>query len=152
MIYFSKFDYKVNYFKFSFLALLILLVNCYSKKESVFGEYKSAKFDKLYSYCLRINHTSVITGTSLILASDSTFHQINCGNLMSGIYKVVNDSLYLICKKNRYKNDSINLIKKLDCYSKPMVFSIYRNKLRASIKLLDRKEKVIIYLEKIKTK
>lgn len=147
------FTILANKSRFKYLVLFFsLLTSCVTHKESVIGEYKSAKCDKIYSIFLRINHTAVIKGSSLCLAIDSTFKETNCGNIITGIFKVKNDSLYLFCQQNQYKNDSINQIKKLDCYEKPMVFSISRNKLKAMIKLKGHRRKVLLYLEKVKIK
>ena len=146
--------HSITYSNFKFIIYLVLLISlltsCITYKKSVLGEYKSEKFGKLYSSFLRMNHTAVISGTSLFLAQDSTFIENNCGNIMKGKFKVFNDSLYLFCQQNRYKNDSINSIKKLDCYNKPMVFSISGNKLTSSIILKEDDRKALIYLVKVR--
>ena len=47
-------------------------------------------------------------GTTLKLRKDSTYYYQSCGNIITGYWRVIDDSLCLFDETNRWRTDSIN--------------------------------------------
>lgn len=119
------------------------IVSCTSKQESLFGTYESI----LYSYskrpleylAKRNDHRAV--GATIILNMDSSFTKTTCANLITGTWKVKNDSLYLIYETNHWKNDNLQKVgfngKWPSIPNKPYTFFIDGNDLKKTVTRMD---------------
>jgi len=94
-----------------FLVLFVLLTSCDDKTTNkLFGKYESSKLD--FSEKIRFRTNKDIKGMTLILKKDSTYFYDTCGILINGSWSVRNDSLSMKVDNIRYKNDSLNKIRK----------------------------------------
>ena len=94
-----------------FLVLFVLLTSCDDKTTNkLFGKYESSKLD--FSEKFRFRTNKDIKGMTLILKKDSTYFYDTCGILINGSWSVRNDSLSMKVDNIRYKNDSLNKIRK----------------------------------------
>lgn len=88
------------------LGLLVLFSTC-SEGKTICGEYHSK-----YSANYKSSKYTYVTGTNLTLSIDSSFKMTTCGNIIEGSWYLSNDSVVLISKTNKYRNDSLTKIKK----------------------------------------
>lgn len=96
---------------FKFFAIVLILYSCDEEKsDELFGIYKSSKL--LRSEKINYGTNKDIQGMTLILKNDSTYFYDTCGILLDGSWSVRNDSLLMTVDNIRYKNDSINKIRK----------------------------------------
>ncbi|MES2619072.1 MAG: hypothetical protein V4613_14440 [Bacteroidota bacterium] len=106
---------------------LFFLLSC-KNNQSITGKYESKKFNSIQNKSNSLRKVAYTTGSSLKINNDSSYEMINCGNIMKGNWKVVQDTLFLFCKSNEYRSDSLNAYgfngKQLKCYDKPDFFII----------------------------
>lgn len=88
------------------LGVLVLFSTC-SEGKKICGEYHSK-----YSDNYKSSKFTYVTGTILTLNHDSSFKMTTCGNIIEGNWLNKNDSVILISKSNKYRNDSLAKIKK----------------------------------------
>ena len=94
--------------------MVILIVNLFlgcSKQTTIKqGTYTYVQLSKIQSGYLfltkGIKHNFV--GSEIVLKNDSTFNYITCGNIMTGTWNYINDSLFLKVTKNRWRIDSLD--------------------------------------------
>ncbi len=93
-------------------SVLLLFVFSFLSNEAQIkiGKYNSVSpnifhFTKLF---VLNGVRSYSTGCSLTLHEDSSYQLITCGNLISGSWTVRKDSLLLLAKTNRWRNDSLH--------------------------------------------
>ncbi|MFN8116070.1 MAG: hypothetical protein U0W65_08155 [Bacteroidia bacterium] len=132
------------YCRFFFLLSTIIFIgnSCSTKKKSsIFGEYQSKRYSFFERIPLIIKNKTYVLHSKIILNSDSTYIFITCGTEMKGIWHVSNDSLILICKENKFINDSLNKIRKASCGEKPvkMFLDFEKNELREDLNLNGKK-------------
>ena len=91
--------------------VFVLLTSCDKKTTNeLHGTYKSAKLD--FSEKIRFSTNNDIEGMILILKKDSTYLYDTCGILINGSWSVRDDRLTMTVNNIRYKNDSINKMRK----------------------------------------
>ena len=91
--------------------VFVLLTSCDKKTTNeLHGTYKSAKLD--FSEKIRFSTNNDIEGMILILKKDSTYFYDTCGILINGSWSVRDDRLTMTVNNIRYKNDSINKMRK----------------------------------------
>ena len=108
-----------------YIIFTLIILSC---KNNIIGVYQNTNPNMIFS-----KKVGYIMGTTLLLNSDSTFIDTSCGNIITGNWKVVNDTLFLICKSNRYRIDSLNTLgfngKFANCQTSVQYFIIKKNKL-----------------------
>ncbi len=132
------------YYRLLFILLLNLLIwnSCSTKKHSsIFGTYQSKTYSFFERIPLIIKNKTYVLHSKIILNSDSTYIFTTCGTEMKGIWHISNDSLILICKENKFINDSLNKIRKASCGEKPvkMFVDFEKNELREDLNLNGKK-------------
>lgn len=94
------------------LFLFIALLSCKQETSNdLTGTYESIRysvFERPLESLKRINDRRAV-GTTLILNSDSSYQETTCGNIMTGTWRVKNDSLLLFCENNRWRIDSLQV-------------------------------------------
>lgn len=83
---------------------------CQYSQKNIIGSYKS----KQVNYLERMIHykTLYADGSVLSLYNDSSFIYSTCGNISKGTWENSSgDTLYLLLKEFKYKNDSLNNIR-----------------------------------------
>jgi hypothetical protein len=94
------------------------------------------KFFAIVLILYKINYgtNKDIQGMTLILKNDSTYFYDTCGILLDGYWSVRNDSLLMKVDNIRYKNDSINKIRKPEKRADFLKYAINDNILYGFIK------------------
>jgi hypothetical protein len=93
-----------------FTALLLLISACAPAQTELAGTYKSADTNlikKGWKYIFE-GYDGFTMGTELELKTDSTFHMVTCGNILTGVWHHTEDSLYLTYQTNRWRSDSLH--------------------------------------------
>ena len=95
--------------KFCNIFLIVILLSCSSINDVKIGTYSSHLPNKISR---AINRRAGITGyigkSEIILKKDSTYIYYTCGNINTGNWYCKGDSLFLIVKTNRFRNDSLH--------------------------------------------
>ena len=106
--------------------VFVLLTSCDEKTTNeLYGTYKSAKLD--FSEKIRFSTNNDIEGMILILKKDSTYFYDTCGILINGSWSVRDDRLTMTVNNIRYKNDSINKMRKPEKRADFLEYSINDN-------------------------
>lgn len=117
-------------------ALSVLVFGCSSDNPNIVGLYTSKDFNIASKTCYYFRNIRTTSGISLELKSDSTFSFQTCGNIIDGNWKTAKDSLFLFCKNNKYRIDSLNIVgyngRFAKCNEKPRAFLIDGNVLKNS--------------------
>jgi hypothetical protein len=99
-------------------------------KTGLYRNIKPGSIELLTLY-LRYGTTSYTVGSELQVNEDSSYCYITCGNIMTGTWKIKDDSLMLMMETNRWRNDSLNEHgfngKWPEVYMKPFGFKITGN-------------------------
>ena len=83
------------------IFIVTLLVDCAVKsKKEMIGEYAS--------YTPVFNTGNYSLGNKLTLKKDSSFNYEGCGQIVSGKWSLIKDSLVLFCTEFNYKNKELN--------------------------------------------
>ncbi|MFY0643659.1 MAG: hypothetical protein JXR19_04265 [Bacteroidia bacterium] len=119
---------------FSLIPLLLILSTCTEK--DIIGTYKSKEYSNLKIMWMYHNKTLVPSGTTLVVNQDSTYIYESCGNIITGHWKVIDDSLNLFAVTNRWRSDSLNKNgfdgRHPQVGNKPSKYGIGKNYLRQS--------------------
>jgi len=116
------------------LFFSFLFINCSEENKqnlSVIGEYKSSNLT--ISERLAFGTSRYIKGMTLILREDSSYFYDTCGVLLDGTYEIRNDSLVMSVIDIRFKNDSINSIRKPEIRNEFLKYRINENVLYGSV-------------------
>lgn len=107
-------------------CIIVLFISC-QWNDKVVGEYASHKPSKFYNFWHKKDlNKGYVVGSSLSLKADSSFININCGNIMYGKWNCIGDHLFLYCDSNKYAIDSLNKSgfngKFAECPSQPIKY------------------------------
>lgn len=94
---------KNYYYSMKIFVSIILLLQIYSCNTEIKLEGRYVSQNPFLST------KRYIVGNELIIRSDSTYHYTMCGQIVTGKWKIVDDSLVLVCSTFNYRNDSLNL-------------------------------------------
>lgn len=108
----------------------VFFISCSTQKkiEDLSGKYMSKKYSMISKIGMAMKSESHVLNSELMLNQDSSYIHTTCGNIVKGKWNIRNDSLFLFCEENRYRNDSLNQIKALSCGSKPAVYIVVYGK------------------------
>ena len=109
------------------IPIFWISLNC-SKRQSehdLIGQYSDKKLSLIEKGKLYLNSNGYrVMGNTLVLSYDSTFSLTTCGNFINGFWSVEGDSVLLFCKRNRWRNDSLNLKRPPNCGDIPQKFFV----------------------------
>ena len=76
-------------------------------KTGIYGCVRPGKFEQAWQ---RYFHgiTRYTVGSELIIGADSTFKYTTCGNILTGTWSAIDDSLFLHVTMNRWRKDSLD--------------------------------------------
>ncbi|MCF8370322.1 MAG: hypothetical protein K9H64_01785 [Bacteroidales bacterium] len=85
----------------------MIIFSACAKQVEVVGTYHSAKPGYFTYHRYKLKGYRYFSGLELVIKDDSTFQMTTCGNIMAGNWFCKDDSLYIITKTNRWRNDSL---------------------------------------------
>jgi hypothetical protein len=134
------------------ILLGVLLFGCTNNTTFQPGTYSYVQISKLELGYLFLTKsvTNYYIGSELILNKDSSYKYITCGNILTGSWRCLKDSLLLKVTNNRWRIDSLNNFGFNGTWpripTKPLEFKIENNYLER-IHILKNGKKII---EKLK--
>jgi len=128
--------------KFAIICLCLFCFSCTNENESLIGDYTSVQYNVFEDALLNLDQkTTWSIGTQLKLKDDSNFKLITCGNIITGTWTVLNDSLNLNFESNRWRKDSLQEVgfegEWPILYTKPWKYAIQGNQLIQEYSRLD---------------
>jgi hypothetical protein len=116
---------------FATILVCCILLNCNTqpKPNELTGIYKAKTPNLLVQAYNNYKKAAYVVGSEITLKTDSTFIYTTCGNIITGNWFVIKDSIYLKVNTNYYKNDSLNQIRKPKIGKKPIALKIFKNTL-----------------------
>lgn len=91
------------------ILLLVFISACSVQRQDIVGTYKSDKPNFLKKRWKDVieGYDGFIVGTALKLNHDNSFQMSTCGNLLTGTWYAIDNTLYLKYKTNKWRNDSL---------------------------------------------
>jgi len=92
------------------IIIVFLFLGCSTQTPIRPGTYTYVRLSKVQLGYLFLTKgiKSYSIGSELVLMKDSTFKYTTCGNIITGTWNYLNDSLFLKIKKNRWRIDSLD--------------------------------------------
>lgn len=91
------------------LIISAFFVGCSIQKVDIAGTYKSDNLSLVKKIWKKLveGYDGFTTGSELELKRDSSFQKIICGNILTGKWYAINDTIYLKYETNEWRNDSL---------------------------------------------